>query len=88
MKHRRSIDLVASHEAVAAERETLATLPQWYVLHARCDACRHETRIDRRALAYRCGKDLSLAMIGLRLTCRSCGNRKGNHLLLGTLPRD
>ena len=27
MKHRRSIDLVASHEEVATDRETLATLP-------------------------------------------------------------
>lgn len=88
MKHRRSIDLVASHEAVATDRETLATLPQWYVLHARCPACRHETKIDRRQLAYRSGKDISLTRIGSRLKCNSCGNRTGNQLLLGKLPRD
>lgn len=88
MKHRRSIDLVASHEEVATDRETLATLPQWYVLHAHCPACQRETRIDRRMLAYRYGKDISLARIGPRLKCIGCGNRTGNQLLLGRLPRD
>ena len=88
MKHRRSIDLVASHEEVEIDRETLATLPQWYVLHARCPACRHETMIDRRMLAYRSGKDIPLARIGPRLKCNGCGNRTGNQLLLGKLPRD
>ncbi len=88
MKHRRSIDLVASHEEVAADRETLATLPQWYVIQAQCPACQRETRIDRRVLAYRYGKDISLARICLRLKCSGCGNRTGNQLLLGRLPRD
>lgn len=88
MKHRRSIDLVASHEEVATDRETLTTLPQWYVIHAHCQACQREKRIDRRMLAYRYGKDISLAKIGLRLKCSGCGNRTGNQLLLGRLPRD
>ncbi|MBB3441477.1 hypothetical protein LVY75_23765 [Sinorhizobium sp. B11] len=88
MKHRRSIDLVASHEEVATDRETLATLPQWYVIQAQCPACQRETRIDRRVLAYRYGKDISLARISLRLKCSGCGNRTGNQLLLGRLPRD
>ena len=88
MKHRRGIDLVPSHEEVAADRETLATLPQWYVLHARCPSCEHETTINRRMLAYRHGKDISLARIGPRLKCSGCGNRTGNQLLLGRLPRD
>ena len=88
MKHRRSIDLVASHEAVEPQKETLASLPQWYVLHARCRICRHETAIDRRELAYRSGKNLSLSGLASRLTCSGCGNRTGNHLLIGKLPRD
>jgi hypothetical protein len=88
MKHRRSVDLVAGHEVVEIDRETLATLPQWYVIHARCPACRHETMIDRRELAYRSGKDITLARIGPRLKCNGCGNRSGNQLLLGRLPRD
>ncbi|MBW9054771.1 hypothetical protein [Rhizobium mesosinicum] len=88
MKHRRSIDLVAGHEAIEIDRETLATLPQWYVIHAQCPACRHETMIDRRQLAYRSGKDTTLTKIGPRLKCSSCGNRRGNQLLLGKLPRD
>jgi hypothetical protein len=88
MKHRRSIDLVAGYEAVEIDRETLATLPQWYVIHAQCPACRHETMIDRRQLASRSGKDTTLAKIGLHLKCNGCGNRTGNQLLLGKLPRD
>ncbi|MBB3590493.1 C4-type Zn-finger protein [Rhizobium sp. BK529] len=88
MKHRRSIDLVASHEAVATDRETLASLPQWYVLHARCPACQRQAMLDRRELAYHYGKNLILARIGIRLICKSCGNRRTNQLLIGKLPRD
>jgi hypothetical protein len=44
--------------------------------------------IDRRELAYRSGKDVTLARIGPRLKCNGCGNRSGNQLLLGRLPRD
>jgi hypothetical protein len=75
MKHRRSIDLVDGCDAVEIDRETLTTLPQWYVIHARCPACQRQTPIDRHTLAYRFGRHLSLARIGSRLKCSGCGNR-------------
>ncbi|MFS8146871.1 hypothetical protein ATY78_15640 [Rhizobium sp. R635] len=89
MKHRRSIELQPpAGYAIEIERQTLATLPQWFVVHARCRACRHQTPIDRRDVTRRCGDELSLATLAKRLKCRGCGNRSGNLLLLGKLPRD
>ncbi len=88
MKHRRSIELVPGHEAVQTDMETPGTLPQWYVLHARCPACQHQTQINRGTLAYGPTRDVSLAGIGRRLICTACGNRRTNELLIGKLPRD
>nr|WP_080635665.1 hypothetical protein [Rhizobium leguminosarum] len=89
MKHRRSIELASpGRHAVEIDKETLATLPQWYVLHARCRICHHETSIDRWEIARRCGRDLSLAEVANRLKCQGCGNRSDNLLLLYKLPRD
>jgi hypothetical protein len=89
MKHRRSIELAPPEGfAVEIEKQTLATLPQWFVIHARCGACRHQAPLERRGIARRCGLDLSLARLAGRLKCRECGNRSGNLLLLGRLPRD
>lgn len=89
MKHRRSIELAPpdSH-AVEIEKETLSTLPRWYIIHARCRRCRHETAIDRQEIARRYGHDLSLAKLARRLKCQGCGNRSDNVLLLQKLPRD
>ncbi|MBY5826861.1 hypothetical protein [Rhizobium leguminosarum] len=89
MKYRRSIELASpGRHAVEIEKETLATLPQWYVLHGRCRICRHETSIDGREIARRYGHDLSLANLAKRLKCQGCGNRSDNLLLLQKLPRD
>ncbi|SCB56938.1 hypothetical protein GA0061105_101780 [Rhizobium aethiopicum] len=89
MKHRRSIGVAPpDRHAVEIEKTTLATLAEWFVIYARCHACRHQTFIDRRDIARRCGHDLSLANLARRLRCHECGNRSGNLLLLQMLPRD
>lgn len=89
MKHRRSVELAPPHDyAVDMKTQTLTTLPQWFVIHARCRACRHLTALERWNISRRCGADLSLAQLARRLTCRACGNRSDNLLLLETLPRD
>ncbi|OWV73698.1 hypothetical protein ATY76_30290 [Rhizobium sp. R339] len=89
MKHRRSIELQPpAGYAIETERQTLATLPQWFVIHGRCRVCRHQAPIGRRDVIRRCGDTLSLATLARRLACRACGNRSGNLLLLEKLPRD
>ncbi|ARM88120.1 hypothetical protein RHEC894_CH01807 [Rhizobium sp. CIAT894] len=87
MKHRRSIELTPPEGYGLEEKQTLATLPQWFVIHARCGACGHQTPLERRSIARRCGFDLSLAGLAKRLKCRECGNLD-NLLLLEKLPRD
>lgn len=87
MRHRRSIDLMPRQDA-ADDGATLELLPEWYVLVAKCGKCRHRGRIDRRLVANRRGWGVSLNSIGPALKCVRCGNREGNKLLLGRLPRD
>lgn len=87
MRHRRSIDLMPREDA-AGYGATLELLPEWYVLVAKCGLCRHQGRIDRRAIASARGWDIHLNSIDRTLKCSRCGNREGNKLLLGKLPRD
>ncbi|MBB2841315.1 UNVERIFIED_ORG: hypothetical protein GGE64_005097 [Rhizobium etli] len=89
MKHRRSIELVPpDRHAIEIDKATLANLPEWFVIYARCRACRHQAPRDRRDVAWRCGQNLSLATLAKRLRCRECDNRSANLLLLRMLPRD
>ncbi|EJC72904.1 hypothetical protein Rleg10DRAFT_1344 [Rhizobium leguminosarum bv. trifolii WSM2012] len=88
MKHRRSIELAPPEGFAVEEKQTLATLPQSFVVHARCGACGYQSLLERRGIARRCGLDLSLARLAGRLKCRECGNRSDNLLLLGKLLRD
>jgi hypothetical protein len=85
MKHRKGIELTASDIGYA---ETLGELAQWYELGACCPVCEHTQRIDRYELARRYGKGMRLATIGRKLICKRCGNRDGNRLTVGMLPRD
>ncbi|WFU51541.1 hypothetical protein QA637_19965 (plasmid) [Sinorhizobium terangae] len=87
MRHRRGIDLAPPGEA-AEYASTLETLPEWYVLVAKCGKCLHQAPIDRRQIARRRGGRTSLMAIAGMLKCRRCGNAEGNELLLGRLPRD
>ncbi|TLX00154.1 hypothetical protein FFR93_36315 [Rhizobium sp. MHM7A] len=89
MRHRPGIGLAPpDRHAVEIEKATLSTLPEWFVIYARCRACGRQMFIDRRDIARRCGQNLSLASLGRRLRCHECGNRSGNLLLLQMLPRD
>ncbi|WP_246642430.1 hypothetical protein [Rhizobium croatiense] len=76
------------HHAVEIDKVTLRTLPQWFVIYARCRACRRQTLIERRDVARRCGQDLSLAELAKRLKCQRCDNRSGNLLFFQMLPPD
>ncbi|MDK1377392.1 hypothetical protein QN222_23215 [Sinorhizobium sp. 6-70] len=87
MRHRRGIDL-APRGDTAESALTLETLPEWYVLAARCGKCRHQAPVDRRRIARTRGGGTSLIAIAGMLKCRRCGNAEGNELLLGRLPRD
>ncbi|MEI2297156.1 hypothetical protein MKZ91_03570 [Ensifer sp. MJa1] len=75
-------------EDAAEHGSTLAQLPEWYVLVARCAKCRHQGHIDRRLIGRKCGYDLSLNALARTLKCSRCNNGEGNKLLLGKLPRD
>ncbi|CDM61054.1 hypothetical protein LPU83_pLPU83c_0492 (plasmid) [Rhizobium favelukesii] len=88
MRHRRSVDLasVANH-AVSLENETLASLPEMFVLAAACPSCLNSTPIDRWELGRLLGKRMPVANIAERLKCSCCGNRTGNRFLLGRLRR-
>jgi bacterioferritin-associated ferredoxin len=87
MRHRRSIDLMPREDA-ADYGSTLDQLAEWYVLVAKCGTCRHQAVLDRRRIAEACGHDAPLNAIARTLKCSRCGNRAGNDLLLGRLPRD
>ena len=85
MKHRKSIELVGGG---AGSEGTLGELAEWYELLASCRACQHVKHIDRYALARRFGKSMRIAGIGSQLRCQKCGNREGNRVLIGMMPRD
>nr|WP_132520961.1 hypothetical protein [Rhizobium sp. BK376] len=88
MKHGRGINLTPYDGDPEFDMATLASLPEWYVLFARCVHCGNQVAIDRWDVARRCGKGIALAEVCPRLKCNRCGNRIGNRLFLGKLPRD
>jgi 5-methylcytosine-specific restriction endonuclease McrA len=83
MKHRRGIELAAER----SDDPPLARLEQWYELGAICRVCNHAKPVDRYELARQFGEDRRLSFIASKLVCKECGNRKGNRLMLVTLPR-
>jgi hypothetical protein len=60
----------------------LKDINQWYVLGAQCRKCKGITRMDRKALERRFGRDMPTYEISQRLRCKSCQNREGNTLLV------
>lgn len=87
MRHDRSIELTPGSNTYF-DYETLSALPECYVLVARCQACGHQTELDRKEVGWRFGKNVELSSLAARLRCRSpCGNRIGNRLFLWKLPR-
>ncbi len=86
MRHGKGIALLpAGHDDY---KRTLADLPQWYELSAVCAACERIARVDRYEMAGRFGGGRKVGSLASRLVCRRCGNRQGNRLLIGMMPRD
>lgn len=92
MKHRKGIDLgereTPSYSGDVVDRFfKLGGLMEWETIGARCGACEHETWLDRWELQRKYGTDLVLYSIVPKFRCRRCGNRQGNRIFLGKLPR-
>ncbi|MDQ0323976.1 hypothetical protein QO002_006183 [Pararhizobium capsulatum DSM 1112] len=85
MRHPRSIDLVQD-SGTQFDTETIALLPEWYVLEGVCGKCGHVELIGRRQITRRFGEHIRLPEIARKLRCR-CGNKGNNILRLGVLPR-
>lgn len=94
MKHRKGIDLTGGRgrpiymgdlEDVALK---LGGLVEWECLGARCGKCEHERWLDRWDLQRRLTGTVVLSTLAPKLRCRRCGNKVGNKLILGKLPRD
>lgn len=94
MKHRRGIDLIKGGrgqpiyvgEAEDVMRDVKAMM-QWECIGGRCGRCDREGWIDRWEL-QRGRSSIILSEIAKRLRCRGCGNKSGNRVILGRLPRD
>ena len=86
MRHRKSITLLPMGHS--DYEHTLGGLPQWYELNAFCSACRRSLPIDRYELARRVGGGVKVRLLAGKLVCKGCGNRAGNRLLIGMMPRD
>ncbi|HEU0096342.1 MAG TPA: hypothetical protein VFQ52_07795, partial [Rhizomicrobium sp.] len=69
-------------------QRTLGDLPQWYELSAVCSTCQRAANIDRYEMARRFGGGKKMSALAGRLVCQACGNRLGNMLLIGMMPRD
>lgn len=91
MKHRRGIDLAAPfppaefQEDDGTSHRTLMSMAEWDVLGAKCGRCDRVSWLDHRALAREIGNQY-LMHLKSRLRC-SCGNKNGNKILVGKLPR-
>jgi len=68
--------------------QTLGGLAQWYELTAVCSACGRTVLVDRYELCRRFGENNKVGMLMGKLVCRGCGNKAGNKLLIGMMPRD
>lgn len=98
MKHRRGIDLPPPEPPVLVDRpvevveysetgiSTVGALLGWHLIGGRCSSCEREGWIDKNWLDWRFS-DYWLGELPPKLRCRKCGNRKGNKLIIGKLPR-
>ncbi|MFC3163634.1 hypothetical protein [Ciceribacter thiooxidans] len=91
MKHRRGIDLTASfgpsdyREHESQQYETLKSLHEWEVLGAKCGKCGRVSWLDKRVIEREFGNQY-LMNLRRKLRC-VCGNKEGNTVLIGKLPR-
>ncbi len=91
MRHRRGIDLRAPF-APAIHREhdgqqydTVKSLLEWEVLGGSCGNCGRVAWLDKRVVEREFGNQYLMHLAG-KLRC-ACGNKNGNRILIGTLPR-
>ncbi|MDR6757191.1 hypothetical protein J2Y48_002487 [Mycoplana sp. BE70] len=91
MRHPRGIDLTAPFRPASyaphnpSQYHTLRGLQQWEVLGAKCGACGHIGWLDKDAVMRKCGDQYLMNLRG-RIRCE-CGNKDGNIVLIGNLPR-
>lgn len=66
----------------------LGWLSEWHVLVAICSRCRHRRRLSIDAIMRRYPRIGLVQQIAPMLACRQCGNREGNQVEIGRLPRN
>lgn len=94
MKHRKGIDLnrggrgapvyIGELDDVARD---LRSMMEWECVGGRCVVCEREAWLDRWDI-QRGRSSIILSEVAKRLRCRECGNKAGNRIILGRLPRD
>jgi hypothetical protein len=67
--------------------ETIETLSQWEVLGGQCSKCGRIGWLDKRALQARLGNEY-LLNLRRRLTCRACGQKGEQDVLIGIMDRN
>ncbi|TAT77140.1 hypothetical protein ELI56_02365 [Rhizobium ruizarguesonis] len=93
IKHRKGIDLQGGRGTpiYVGELEDVATdlrkMMEWECVGGRCVVCEREAWLDRWDL-QRGRSSIILSQLAERLRCRGCGNKTGNRMILGRLPRD
>lgn len=90
MKHRRGIELAAPFQPAHSNEDpdgyiTLKDLGESRVLGAKCGECQRVSWLNSRAVMQAIGNQHLMHLKG-KLRC-SCGNRDGNKILIGKLPR-
>lgn len=102
MRHRKGIDLTRGandnldpqpvglrvHVPERQHSASLADLPEWYRLGAKCPRCKHVSWLDCWALARKYGKTRPVISLEPFLVCGRCGNRVGNDFVVGKASRD
>lgn len=98
MRHRKPVDPTTRLDAPFApahfeqvqpgDYRQLGGLSQSEVLGARCRSCKNIRWLDHKAVLKRMnGQNVYLVSMGQRFVCQACGNRAGNEVLVGRLPR-
>lgn len=78
-----------SHRRVQADGEdSTAWLADWHVLDLKCGACGHRGKLYWSRVRARVAPGTRMGDLERRFRCKACGNRQGNQLSIGKLPRD
>ena len=86
MRHLKGITLLPMGHS--DYEQTFGGLPQWYDLSAVCSVCGRTGSVDRHEMRRCFGDSKKVGSLVGKLTCRGCGNKMGNKLLIGMMPRD